>query len=264
MSKPLLNGQAKSNPLVQIVGLCKSFGPAPVLRGINLAVEENEVVCVLGPSGSGKSTMLRCINQLERPTDGFVLIGDEVMGYEWDREELRELSPNRIAKQRRLVGMVFQQFNLFPHMTVLENVTEAPTRVLRLPRTETLKRATAALAEVGLSERADAYPRQLSGGQQQRVAIARTLAMEPMVLLFDEPTSALDPELVGSVLEVMRRLANEGTTMIVVTHEVGFARNVADRIVFMDEGVVIESGTPSDIFDYPQNSRTKEFLASVM
>jgi polar amino acid transport system ATP-binding protein len=242
----------------------KSFGANEVLKGIDLQVEPKQVVCLLGPSGSGKSTFLRCINHLEKINAGRLYVDGELVGYRQEGDKLYELSEKDVAAKRTEIGMVFQHFNLFPHMTALGNVTEAPTRVKGEPRDEVLARARDLLAKVGLADKADAYPRQLSGGQQQRVAIARALAMRPKLMLFDEPTSALDPELVGDVLAVMRDLAQSGMTMIVVTHEIGFAREVADTVVFMDAGVVVESGSPSEVISNPQHKRTQTFLSQVL
>jgi polar amino acid transport system ATP-binding protein len=253
-----------ADSIVRIHGIHKRFGSQEVLKGVSLAVQAGEVVCILGPSGSGKSTMLRCINHLEKLDAGLIVVGDHTIGYEHAGDALRELSERRICRQRTSVGMVFQRFNLFAHMTALENIVEAPVRVLRRPREAVESEARALLARVGLENRADAYPDELSGGQQQRVAIARTLAMRPDVVLFDEPTSALDPELVGEVLSVMRDLANEGQTMIVVTHEIGFAREVADRVVFMDDGAVVEEGTPAQVLGSPREERTRTFLSHVL
>jgi polar amino acid transport system ATP-binding protein len=239
---------------IEISGLHKSFGALEVLRGIDLAVEPGEVVCVIGPSGSGKSTLLRCVNLLEEPTAGSIRVaGVEVTDPDCD-----------IDAVRRGIGMVFQQFNLFGHLTVRENVTIAQRRVLRRGRAEAGRIATENLTRVGLLDKADAYPAQLSGGQQQRAAIARSLAMDPQLMLFDEPTSALDPELVGEVLAVMRGLAAEGMTMLVVTHEMAFAREVASRVVFMDGGVIVEQGPPADVFGRPHEERTREFLHRVL
>jgi polar amino acid transport system ATP-binding protein len=239
---------------VQLTELRKSFGANEVLRGINLEVTRGEVVCIIGPSGSGKSTLLRCVNMLETPTSGTVAVGGiELTDPDCD-----------LDAARTSLGMVFQQFNLFPHMTAMENVTVALRKVLKRSRSEAELIAGEQLARVGLSEKALSYPAQLSGGQQQRVAIARALAMGPSVMLFDEATSALDPELVGDVLAVMRSLAEEGMTMLVVTHEMGFARNVADRVIFMDEGVIMEQGKPADVLGNPSVDRTKKFLASVL
>jgi polar amino acid transport system ATP-binding protein len=243
-----------SDVVVQLTELRKSFGANEVLRGINLEVKRGEVVCIIGPSGSGKSTLLRCVNMLETPTSGTVTVGGiELTDPDCD-----------LDAARTSLGMVFQQFNLFPHMTAMENVTVALRKVLKRSRSEAELIAGEQLARVGLSEKALSYPAQLSGGQQQRVAIARALAMGPSVMLFDEATSALDPELVGDVLAVMRSLAEEGMTMLVVTHEMGFARNVADRVIFMDEGVIMEQGKPADVLGNPSVDRTKKFLASVL
>lgn len=242
----------------------KRFGSLEVLKGISLRVEAGEVVCILGPSGSGKSTFLRCINHLEKIDGGQLLVDNEFVGYRREGTVLHELRDSEIARRRRHIGMVFQQFNLFAHMTVLENIIEAPVGVSRLPKDQAVDRAMEMLRKVGLSDKRDAYPRQLSGGQQQRVAIARALAMQPKLLLFDEPTSALDPELVGDVLSVMRELASEGMTMIVVTHEIGFAREVADRVVFMDDGAVVETGKAVDVIDRPTHDRTRLFLGSIL
>ncbi|WP_311477451.1 amino acid ABC transporter ATP-binding protein [uncultured Gulosibacter sp.] len=251
-------------PIVRLESVRKHFGQNEVLKSIDLDVHRGEVVVLLGPSGSGKSTLLRCINHLETIDGGRVTVNGEIMGYQQRGDVLHELPAAKIAQQRKSIGMVFQRFNLFPHMTALENVMEAPVGVLRVPKAKAKARALELLTRVGLEDRADHYPSQLSGGQQQRVAIARSLAMDPELLLFDEPTSALDPELVGDVLDVMRDLAAAGMTMIVVTHEIGFARQVADRVVFMDGGVVVEEGHPKDVFDNPQHERTKAFLRSVL
>jgi glutamine transport system ATP-binding protein len=240
--------------MIQMENLHKSFGDLEVLKGIDLRVEQGEVVCIVGPSGSGKSTMLRCINKLEELTSGKIIV---------DGFDLSDAKTN-INEVRSEATMVFQQFNLFPHMTVLDNVTLGPIKVRKLGRKRAEELAQELLAKVGLSEKADAYPRQLSGGQQQRVAIARALALNPKVLLFDEPTSALDPELVGEVLEVMRKLAKEGMTMVVVTHEMGFAKEVADRCIFIDEGIIMEEAIPDDFFDRPKNPRLKDFLGKVL
>jgi polar amino acid transport system ATP-binding protein len=243
------------HPIVRIEHLNKTFTDTPVLRDVNLDVWNGEIVVVLGPSGSGKSTMLRCINLLETPTAGHILIDDE---------EITGSKKTDVVKLRRNLGMVFQQFNLFPHLTALENVMIGQTKVLKKDKEEARAEALKQLDRVGLADRADFKPPQLSGGQQQRVAIARAVAMHPQILLFDEPTSALDPELVRGVLNVMRDLAlNSGMTMIVVTHEMGFARDVADRVVFMEDGVVVEQGRPGDVFDHPQHERTREFLGSI-
>lgn len=242
----------------------KSFGSLRVLNGVDLDVHRQEVLCIMGPSGSGKSTFLRCINHLEKINAGEITVNGKLVGYRREGNKLYELSEKAVSSHRREVGMVFQQFNLFPHMTVLENIIEAPSRVKGESRAEATKYALELLNRVGLASKAKAYPRQLSGGQQQRVAIARALAMRPEIMLFDEPTSALDPEMVGEVLAVMRQIAADGTTMVVVTHEAGFAREVADTVVFMDGGVVLEQGPPGDILVNPRHERTKEFLSSVI
>ncbi len=251
-------------PMVRAEQVFKSFGGRPVLRGIDLDVAPREVLCIIGPSGSGKSTFLRCINHLEKIDGGRLWVDGRLMGYREHGGRLHELKEREVAAQRRNIGMVFQQFNLFPHLTALDNVTVAPTRVKRIPRSQAEARGRELLAMVGLGDRGDAYPSMLSGGQQQRVAIARALAMEPRLMLFDEPTSALDPELVGEVLDVMRRLAEDGMTMVVVTHEMGFAREVGDQLVFMDEGVVVERGAPRDVIAHPQHARTQGFLSKVL
>jgi polar amino acid transport system ATP-binding protein len=251
-------------PLLVIDGVCKSFGELEVLKGVDLTVEAGQVTCLLGPSGSGKSTLLRCVNHIERVDRGYVRVAGELMGYREHDGKLWELPERAICGQRARLGMVFQQFNLFPHMTVLENVIAAPVHVQRVRRTEAVERAGELLAKVGLADKSHVYPRQLSGGQQQRVAIARALATRPILMLFDEPTSALDPELVGEVLDVMRELARDGMTMIVVTHEVGFAREVADVVVFMDGGVVVEAGAPREVLDAPVHARTRGFLSKVL
>jgi polar amino acid transport system ATP-binding protein len=248
-------------PLVSARNVQKSYGDNEVLKGIDLDVFPGEVVVILGPSGSGKSTFLRCINHLEDMNAGSIMVGDEQIGYELKHGILHRLSARRIAHQRQKIGMVFQQFNLYPHMTVLQNIIEAPIGVHKFPRQEALQHARELLTTVGLSDKADAWPRHLSGGQQQRVAIARALAIKPALMLFDEPTSALDPELVGEVLATMRTLADRGLTMIVVTHEIGFAREAADRVVFMDGGVVVEQGTPEQVIGNPQHPRTQAFLS---
>ncbi|MEO6503580.1 MAG: amino acid ABC transporter ATP-binding protein [Jatrophihabitantaceae bacterium] len=244
--------------------VCKNFGALQVLKGISLTVERGEVMCLVGPSGSGKSTFLRCINHLEQVTAGRLWVDGELVGYHERAGKLHEMPAKDAARQRRDIGMVFQKFNLFPHLTALENITEAPIRVKKRKKSEASARAMELLAQVGLSEKAKAYPAQLSGGQQQRVAIARALAMDPKLMLFDEPTSALDPELVGEVLDVMKELARRGMTMIVVTHEMGFAREVADSLVFMDAGVVVEAGKPREVLANPQHERTKAFLSKVL
>ncbi|MDM9624894.1 amino acid ABC transporter ATP-binding protein [Rhizobium sp. S152] len=252
---------SNSKPLVQARNVHKSFDHLEVLKGIDLDIMPGEVVVVLGPSGSGKSTFLRCINHLESIQKGYIEVDGEQIGYRVRNNRLERLSPNGIARQRRKIGMVFQQFNLYPHMTVLQNIIEAPVGVHGEKRADAIANAKRLLERVGLSDKANAYPRQLSGGQQQRVAIARALAIKPKLMLFDEPTSALDPELVGEVLTTMRDLAKQGLTMIVVTHEIGFAREAADRVVFMDGGVVIEQGKPEDVIGNPQHPRTQAFLS---
>jgi len=249
--------------LVRAVNVIKAFGSNEVLRGVDLTVDPGEVVCLLGPSGSGKTTFLRLINQMETLTGGRIWVGDELIGIEERKGKLHMRSDHDIARQRARIGMVFQRFNLFPHMTACENVMEAPVQVKGRRKAEVKAEALELLDKVGLADRAHYYPAQLSGGQQQRVAIARALAMKPELMLFDEPTSALDPELVGEVLKVMRDLAEGGTTMIVVTHEMGFARGVADRVVFMDQGVVVEEGPPSQVLLEPKEERTKAFLSRV-
>ncbi|REF31860.1 amino acid ABC transporter ATP-binding protein [Calidifontibacter indicus] len=250
--------------LVHAVNVTKSFYGNQVLKGIDLDVHEGEVVCLLGPSGSGKTTFLRCINQLETINGGRIWVDGDLMGYEDRGGTLHRLADKKIAAQRREIGMVFQRFNLFPHMTALENVAEAPVHVKGVDKKTARAEARELLERVGLGERCDHYPAQLSGGQQQRVAIARALAMKPKLMLFDEPTSALDPELVGEVLEVMRELAEGGMTMIVVTHEIAFARDVADRVVFMDGGVVVEQGPPREVIAKPQHERTRAFLRRIL
>ena len=247
-------------PLVRALNVHKAFHGVEVLKGIDLDVSSGEVVCLLGPSGSGKTTFLRCINQLETIDGGRIWVDGDLMGYEERDGKLHHLSDKRIAAQRREIGMVFQRFNLFPHMTATENVMEAPVQVKGVGKAEARKQAIELLERVGMADRSHAYPSQLSGGQQQRVAIARALAMQPKLMLFDEPTSALDPELVGEVLTVMRELASDGMTMIVVTHEMSFARDVADRVVFMDGGVVVEQGDPRQVISNPQHARTQSFL----
>ena len=242
----------------------KSFGRLEVLRGIDLEVRRGEVMCVVGPSGSGKSTFLRCVNHLEKINAGRLWVDGQLMGYRQKGGRLHELRDTQVAEQRRGIGMVFQNFNLFPHMTVLGNVMEAPVQVKRERRADVREHALRLLDRVGLADKAAAYPRQLSGGQQQRVAIARALAMRPELMLFDEPTSALDPELVGEVLDVMKDLARDGMTMIVVTHEMGFAREVGDSLVFMDAGVVVESGPPREVLGSPRHERTQAFLSKVL
>ena len=238
--------------MIEIKDLHKNFGSHKVLKGINETVDESEVLCIIGPSGSGKSTMLRCINHLEEPTSGEIYIDGEL------------ITDKNINEVRKRMGMVFQSFNLFPHKTVLENITIAPMNVKGVSQEEAEKKAMELLARVGLEDKASEYPKSLSGGQQQRVAIARALAMDPEVMLFDEPTSALDPEMVGEVLSVMKDLAKEGLAMIVVTHEMGFAKEVADKVIFMDDGVIVEEGTPEQVIDDPQQPRTKDFLSKVL
>jgi polar amino acid transport system ATP-binding protein len=253
-----------ATPMVQVSGVHKFFGTHEVLRGVDLTVEPGTVTVILGPSGSGKSTLLRAINHLEKVDRGTVRVDGELIGYRQVGTKLHELGERRILRQRTGIGFVFQSFNLFPHLTALENVAEAPTSALRRPRAEVAASARELLGRVGLADKAHAYPRQLSGGQQQRVAIARALALRPKLVLFDEPTSALDPELVGEVLDVMRGLARTGTTMIVVTHEIGFAREVADTVVFLDDGRVVEQGPPAQVLDNPVHDRTKAFLSKVL
>ena len=249
--------------LVEIRGVHKAFGDLEVLRGIDLTIEPGEVTVILGPSGSGKSTMLRAINHLEPVTSGLISVDGEVIGYRRDGDLLHELREPEVLRQRTAIGMVFQSFNLFAHMTALANVAEAPRRALGVNRKEAEAQARELLALVGLSEKEGAYPRQLSGGQQQRVAIARALALRPKVLLFDEPTSALDPELVEEVLSVIRSLASAGTTLVIVTHEISFARDVADTVVFMDQGRIVEQGPPAQVIDHPAHERTRTFLQRV-
>jgi polar amino acid transport system ATP-binding protein len=253
-----------STPMVRAEGVHKRFGRLEVLKGISLEVQPREVMCLLGPSGSGKSTFLRCINHLEKINSGRLAVDGELVGYREAGGKLHELRDRDITAKRAEIGMVFQRFNLFPHMTALDNVTIGPTRVLGRSRPEARESGRELLSKVGLGDKLDAYPAQLSGGQQQRVAIARALAMHPKLMLFDEPTSALDPELVGDVLDAMRQLATDGMTMIVVTHEMGFAREVADTVVFMDGGVVVESGTPAQVLSAPRHERTRSFLSKVL
>jgi polar amino acid transport system ATP-binding protein len=257
-------GTAGTGPMVEALGVHKRFGLNEVLKGIDMTVGRGEVVCLLGPSGSGKSTFLRCINHLEQIQRGRIAVDGELVGYREHGGRLHELPEKAAVRQRAEIGMVFQRFNLFPHKTALDNITEAPVLVKGQGRKDAEVRGRELMARVGMGDRCDAFPSQLSGGQQQRVAIARALAMDPKLMLFDEPTSALDPELVGEVLDVMRDLAKAGMTMIVVTHEIGFAREVADRVVFMDGGVVVESGSPEELFDRPRHERTKAFLSKVL
>jgi len=250
--------------MVRVRGVRKSFQANEVLHGVDLEVERGETVCIIGPSGSGKSTLLRCLNHLEPADDGLIEVDGKVIGYRQDGNVLTELTPRALAHQRIGIGMVFQQFNLFPHMTARQNITEAPRRALKLSHTEANARAEELMARVGLSHKLDEYPEKLSGGQQQRVAIARALAMRPEVMLFDEPTSALDPEMVDEVLTVIRDVAASGMTLIVVTHEMRFAEDVADRVVFMDDGRIVEEGPPSTVFTNPAHERTRLFLKKVI
>ena len=251
-------------PMVKAESVCKNFGALKVLKGVTLEIGRGQVLVLVGPSGSGKSTFLRCINHLEQVNGGRLYVDGELIGYREKGDKLHEMPPREAARQRRDIGMVFQHFNLFPHRTALANIIEAPMQVKGVKKAEAIARATDLLKQVGLSDKATAYPAQLSGGQQQRVAIARALAMNPKLMLFDEPTSALDPELVGEVLAVMKKLASEGMTMVVVTHEMGFAREVADQLVFMDAGVIVESGKPREVLSNPKHERTKAFLSKVM
>jgi polar amino acid transport system ATP-binding protein len=253
-----------SDAMIKAEAVHKRFGRLEVLKGINLEVQRGEVMCLLGPSGSGKSTFLRCINHLEKINSGRLTVDGELVGYREHGDKLHELHEREVSAKRARIGMVFQQFNLFPHMTALENVTLAPTRVLGKSKRDASEFGRKMLISVGLGDKIDNFPVSLSGGQQQRVAIARALAMEPKLMLFDEPTSALDPELVGDVLDAMRQLAKSGMTMIVVTHEMGFAREVADSVVFMDDGVVVESGPPANVLVNPQHERTRTFLSKVL
>jgi polar amino acid transport system ATP-binding protein len=253
-----------TTPMVLAEGVHKRFGHVDVLTGIDLEVAPGEVMVIIGPSGSGKTTFLRCINHLEKINSGRLSVDGELVGYRQRGDKLHELRDSEVCRKRAEIGMVFQRFNLFPHMTALQNIIEAPIRVKGEAKSVVVARARTLLERVGLAHRADAYPTQLSGGQQQRVAIARALAMEPKLMLFDEPTSALDPELVGEVLEVMKGLARDGMTMVVVTHEIGFAREVGDKLVFMDGGVVVEAGHPREVLTNPQHERTKAFLSKVL
>ncbi len=255
---------AGTPPMVSAVGVRKSFGRTEVLKGIDLEVQRREVFCIVGPSGSGKSTFLRCINHLETVNAGRLSVDGELVGYRRKGDKLYELREKEIARKRAEIGMVFQRFNLFPHMTAMGNIVEGPLRVKGENKAEVHERAQMLLDRVGLGDRGGAYPRELSGGQQQRIAIARALAMRPKLMLFDEPTSALDPELVGEVLDVMRGLVDEGMTMLLVTHEMGFAREVGDALVFMDDGVVVEAGKPRDVLGNPQHERTRAFLSKVL
>jgi polar amino acid transport system ATP-binding protein len=253
-----------SGPMVKAEGVHKRFGRLEVLTGVSMEVQPGEVVCMLGPSGSGKSTFLRCINHLEKIDGGRLSVDGELVGYRQEGDKIYELRDAEVCRERSEIGMVFQRFNLFGHMTAMENVIEAPIRVKKVKKNEAAGRAKELLERVGLADKLDSYPAQLSGGQQQRVAIARALAMEPKLMLFDEPTSALDPELVGDVLDVMRQLAKDGMTMIVVTHEMGFAREAADRLVMMCDGAIIEEGSPEHFFTRPENERTKQFLSKIL
>lgn len=251
-------------PALRVEGVRKSYGHVEVLKGIDMQVKPGEVACLVGPSGSGKSTFLRCINHLEKINSGRLYVHGELVGYQEKKGRLYELSDREVCRKRAEIGMVFQNFNLFQHMNALENIIEAPMRVLKISKEEAVIHARELLALVGLSGREESFPKQLSGGQQQRIAIARALAMKPKLMLFDEPTSALDPELVGEVLAAMQDLANSGMTMIVVTHEMGFARKVADTIAFMDAGLIVESGSPDQVLDNPQHERTKSFFSKVL
>ena len=251
-------------PALRVEGVRKSYGSVEVLKGIDMQVKPGEVACLVGPSGSGKSTFLRCINHSEKINSGRLYVHGELVGYQEKKGRLYELSDREVCRKRAEIGMVFQNFNLFQHMSVLENIIEAPTRVLKISKEEAVIHARELLELVGLSGREDSLPKQLSGGQQQRVAITRALAMRPKLMLFDEPTSALDPELVGEVLAAMQDLANSGMTMIVVTHEMGFARKVADTVAFMDAGLIVETGPPDQLLDSPQHERTKSFFSKVL
>jgi len=251
-------------PALRVEGVRKSYGHVEVLKGIDMQVKPGEVACLVGPSGSGKSTFLRCINHLEKINSGRLYVHGELVGYQEKKGRLYELSDREVCRKRAEIGMVFQNFNLFQHMSVLENIIEAPMRVLKISKEEAVIHARELLELVGLSGREESLPKQLSGGQQQRVAITRALAMRPKLMLFDEPTSALDPELVGEVLTAMQDLANSGMTMIVVTHEMGFARKVADTVAFMDAGLIVESGPPDLVLDNPQHERTKSFFSKVL
>ncbi len=260
----MTNSSGSLEPMVRVENVHKSYGHNKVLKGVSLEIGRGEVVCLIGPSGSGKTTMLRCMNHLEKIDSGLLYVDGELLGYRRERNFLREMKDAEICQQRASIGMVFQHFNLFPHMTVLQNIIEAPVRLKSVKPVDARAHAMELLSRVGLADKAHAHPRQLSGGQQQRVAIARALAMNPKVMLFDEPTSALDPELVGDVLTVMRDLAQGGMTMVVVTHEIGFAREVADRVAFFDAGEIQELGTPEEVIDKPSSMRTREFLARVL
>jgi polar amino acid transport system ATP-binding protein len=264
MASELMDPAGTGRPMVKAEAVHKSFGHLEVLKGIDMEVRPNEVVVLLGPSGSGKSTFLRCINHLEQINAGRLSVDGELVGYREEGGKLHELRDREVARKRAEIGMVFQRFNLFPHMTALENVCEAPCRVKGIRKDEARREGRELLGQVGLGDKCDVYPNQLSGGQQQRVAIARALAMDPKLMLFDEPTSALDPELVGDVLDAMKKLAQDGMTMIVVTHEMGFAREVGDKVVFMDEGVVVEEGSPNEVFSNPKHQRTRTFLSRIL
>ncbi len=250
--------------MITVENVCKSFGTLEVLKNINLEVQQGEVLCIIGPSGSGKSTLLRCLNHLEVITSGKVMIEDELLAEKIDGKSQFKITHKKISEICTELGMVFQRFNLFPHMTVLQNIIEAPVSVKKVPKNEAIGYGLELLKMVGLEDKKDEYPARLSGGQQQRVAIARALAMKPKIMLFDEPTSALDPELVGEVLEVMKKLARDGMTMVVVTHEMGFAREVGSRVIFMDKGEISEEGAPEEIFTNPKNERTRAFLQKVL
>jgi polar amino acid transport system ATP-binding protein len=253
-----------SDVVMEAVDVHKSFGRLHVLKGVSLAVQQRETICIIGPSGSGKTTFIRCVNHLEKIDSGRITVNGRLIGYRQRNGRLVEDSERSIAQQRTQIGMVFQRFNLFPHKTALENVIEAPVHVLGVPKDQAVADAERLLERVGLADKRNAYPGKLSGGQQQRVAIARALAMKPALMLFDEPTSALDPEVIGEVLTVMEELAHEGMTMIVVTHEMGFAREAADRVVMMDDGAIIEVGPPEHFFDAPEHERTKQFLSKIL
>jgi polar amino acid transport system ATP-binding protein len=253
-----------TEPMVMAEGVHKSFGRLEVLKGISLEVQPQEVMCLLGPSGSGKSTFLRCINHLEKIDAGRLWVDGELVGYRQSGDKIYELRESEVARKRAEIGMVFQRFNLFPHKTALENVIEAPMQVKKVPRARAVARAREILESVGLADKVKTYPAQLSGGQQQRVAIARAVAMEPKLMLFDEPTSALDPELVGDVLDAMRQLAEDGMTMVVVTHEMGFARGAANRVVFMADGAIVEDAEPIEFFENPKTDRAKDFLGKIL
>jgi polar amino acid transport system ATP-binding protein len=264
MMTAVLVDEAPVEPAVHAHQVSKSYGNVQVLRGIDMTVMPGTVTCLIGPSGSGKTTLLRCVNHLEKINDGRLTVYGELVGYRNNNGRLHQLSDREICRQRARTGMVFQSFNLFQHMTVLQNIVEAPIQVLRESQDVVTERARKLLAQVGMADKEDRYPRQLSGGQQQRVAIARALAMQPRLMLFDEPTSALDPELVGEVLEAMLDLARSGMTMIVVTHEIAFAREVADTVVFMDAGQIVEVGSPAEVLENPSHDRTKAFLSKVL